>query len=97
MPGDLNQQKQILFPAGRDDFERGLRRALEITEGLADHPTLAVSYSNLALVEQDLGNLSAACRLMRKASDIYLSRDDHRMSKAAADWLQQNCPADPQT
>ncbi|HLJ09955.1 MAG TPA: tetratricopeptide repeat protein, partial [Planctomycetaceae bacterium] len=36
----------------------------------ADHPTLATSYSNLAVVEQALGNLAEAERLLRQALDI---------------------------
>ena len=40
----------------------------------ADHPTLAVSYSNLALVEKALGNLNEARRLLEQAYEIAKSK-----------------------
>ena len=47
-------------------------RAIEIKKKAfeTDHPTLAVSYSNLALVEQDLGNPAEARRLLLRAIGI---------------------------
>ncbi len=49
-----------------------LRRAIAINEKAydADHPTLATSYSNLAVVEQTLGNLAEARSLLRRAIAI---------------------------
>ncbi len=49
-----------------------LRRAIAIEEKAydADHPTLATSYSNLAVVEQALGNLAEARSLLRRAIAI---------------------------
>ncbi|MSR58068.1 MAG: tetratricopeptide repeat protein, partial [Planctomycetaceae bacterium] len=49
-----------------------LKRAIEIKEKAyaPDHPTLAVSYSNLGMVERALGNLDAARDLLKRAIEI---------------------------
>ena len=54
------------------EAKRLMERAIEINEQAFDpnHPTLAVSYSNLATVETDLGNLTEAKRLMQRAIEI---------------------------
>ena len=50
---------------------------------------LAVSYSNLATVERDLGNLNEARSLLQKAYDIAVARlgPEHTTSKRIAAWL----------
>jgi len=54
------------------DARRLYRRAIEIGEKHfdADHPNLAIRYSNLGNVESDLGNLAEARRLYRRAIEI---------------------------
>ncbi|WP_310601173.1 tetratricopeptide repeat protein [Desulfobulbus sp.] len=58
--GNLNEARSLLI------------KAVAINEKAykPDHPTLAISYSNLATVEQDLGNLNEARALMLKAIAI---------------------------
>jgi tetratricopeptide (TPR) repeat protein len=72
-PELANEIQHPMWLLGRLSAARELlRRAIAIGEKAhdADHPTLAVSYSNLATVEQDLGNLGAARELLRRAIAI---------------------------
>ena len=74
-----------------------LTRAIAIDEKAyaSDHPMLATRYNNLALVEQDLGNLAGARVLMRKAYRIIKSRLglDHPNTQKSLVWLKRHDPA----
>ncbi|MGC8493457.1 MAG: tetratricopeptide repeat protein, partial [Syntrophobacteraceae bacterium] len=63
----------FLSLANLAESKRLLKRAVEIHEKAydADHPALARDYSNLALVEQDLGDLAEAKRLLKRAVEIH--------------------------
>jgi tetratricopeptide (TPR) repeat protein/8-oxo-dGTP pyrophosphatase MutT (NUDIX family) len=68
-----NQIHHPLWLLGRLTEARNLLRcAIGLNEKAyeADHPTLAISYSNLAAVEQDLGHLDEARDLLRRAIAI---------------------------
>jgi tetratricopeptide (TPR) repeat protein len=73
-----------------------MTRAIEIKKKAfaATDPRLATSYSNLALVEQDLGNLAEARRLMRRAYEIRAARlaREHTDTQKTIDWLKANDP-----
>ncbi len=68
-----NQLSQPLLKLGNFiEAKRLLQKAVAINEAAFEpnHPTLAIRYSNLALVEQALGNLPEAKRLLQKAVAI---------------------------
>ncbi len=73
-----------------------LKRAIAIKEKAyeADHPTLAVSYSNLATVERDLGPREEARKLMRQAFEIWRSRlgIDNAYTQRSVAWLAEHDP-----
>ena len=71
-----NLSSQVLEPLWKlgqfTDVRRLLERAIGIQKKALDpdHPTLATSYSNLALVVQDQGDLAEARRLLQRAIEI---------------------------
>ncbi|KUG28038.1 hypothetical protein ASZ90_002104 [hydrocarbon metagenome] len=62
----------LMYLAQYTEAKRLLERAVEIREKAfaPDHPALATSYSNLALVEKDTGNLAEARCLLLRAIEI---------------------------
>src|SRR5207247_107778 len=94
-PALANRVLRPLRLLGRFSVARELlRRAIEIDEKAyePDHPNLAVSYSDLALVEKDLGNLAEARQLVRRALEIDVQAfgPGHPHTRQAAEWLARN-------
>jgi len=75
--GNLDEARILMIKAvaieNLDEARILMKKAVPINEKVfePDHPSLATSYSNLAMVERDLGNLDEARILMKKAVAIY--------------------------
>jgi len=59
-----------------------------------DHPTLAISYNNLAYVEADLDNWEEARGSMRRAYRIRRTKlgEDHPSTQSSRRWLAEHDP-----
>jgi len=78
--GDYEGAKKLLEKAMRSD---------EQTFGEA-HPTIAIRYSNLALVLQDMGDYERAKKLLKKTNTIMQEHfnKDHPYTKKAKAYLE---------